>query len=95
VGSGAFRERGSERGGSAGCRFGSGSGARGSVEVRQLAGSVGERSGARFGRSGARGGASFGDAPARSAVRGPDRGGGGGVLRFGNQGRTLIKIKHR
>jgi hypothetical protein len=42
---GAFGERGSERGGSAGCRFGS-------VEVRQLAGSVGERSRARFGRSG-------------------------------------------
>jgi hypothetical protein len=41
-----------------------------------LAGSVGERSRARFGRLGARGGASFGDAPAQSAVRGPDRGGG-------------------
>jgi hypothetical protein len=34
VGSRAFRERGSERGGSAGCRFESGPGARGSVEVR-------------------------------------------------------------
>jgi hypothetical protein len=78
VGSGALRERGPERLGSAGCRFGSGgaSGARGSVEVRELAGSVGEQVGSAVREVGSGGGARFGDAPARSAVRGPDRGGG-------------------
>jgi hypothetical protein len=52
----------------------------GASTVRQLAGSVVKEAGARFRRSRTRVGARFGDAPARSVVRSPDRGGG----RFGN-----------
>jgi hypothetical protein len=48
----------------------------GSVELRKMAGSVGDRSGERFGRSGVCGGARFQDAPARSAVRGSGPRGG-------------------
>jgi hypothetical protein len=62
VGSGVDRER----LGRAGCRLGSGSGARGNVELRKMAGSVGDKSGVRFGRLGACGGVRFWDAPART-----------------------------
>jgi hypothetical protein len=79
VGLGVLWERSSECLQSVGCRFGSGSRAWGSAAVRQLAGSAGEQAGVQFGRSGAGGGARFGDAPARSAVRGLD--GGGGTVR--------------
>jgi hypothetical protein len=53
--------------GSGSCRLGSvggsGPGASGSVELREKAGSAGDRSGARFGRAGAWGGARFNKAP--------------------------------
>jgi hypothetical protein len=41
-----------------------------------MAGSAVKEAGARFRRLGARVGARFGDAPTRSVVRSPDRGGG-------------------
>jgi hypothetical protein len=52
------------------------SGASGSVAVWAAAGSVFFRTGARFWRVGAREGARFGDAPARSTLRGSGPGGG-------------------
>jgi hypothetical protein len=58
----------------------------GASTVRHLAGSAVKEAGVRFGRSGAR----FGDAPAWSAVRSPDRG-GGGVGRFGNHAPNTTK----
>jgi hypothetical protein len=78
VSSGALGERGSERLRSAGCSFGSG-GERSSSAIGRECGGAG---GSVVYEVGSEGGARFGDAPARSAIRGLDRGGDGSATLF-------------
>jgi hypothetical protein len=64
-------------------------GVSGSVELREKAGSAGDRSGAWFGRAGAR----FRDAPARSAVWGFGPGGDASATLVSNTPQVLEKDK--